>query len=633
MSVAVCDTTGDARRVRLSADAIRILLVEDDATDRLLVEELLRGYADCRFSVTCFPRLAPALHCLKTHRFDAAVIDMVLPDAAGMQIYSAIRAIAPALPVIVLTGSSDTGRFDDLLKAGAQDCLMKLHPLGQLLPRAIRYAIERHRINEELGRRLAELARSEARLRSLIDANMDAVLVINKHGVVRFANNSAATMFGCALNELVGRDLGVSATTDHTSELDIVRKDGSSGKAELRAVKIVWDGEEVLLAAVRDITERVQVAASLRRSEAVIRAKENHLASAQRLASIGSFEIDFATGGFTCSQEFCKIHGHETCADYEKLVRLTVLAGERTHVMENLDIARGGRVPPTLEYRFVRGDGMERRAERSCEILFDEGGRPTGVLGVVRDITALREAEARQAEINEQLRHAQKIDALGTLAGGIAHDLNNTLLPIRTLAPMLKRGADRSDQEQRSLDLIMAAAQRASRLVRQILAFSRKQAVERQPVRLDDLVKDSLTMLRAGIPPHARIDTEIAVAPEILGNQGQLYQVVLNFVLNAAQAIGDRPGTITIGVTPAAGGARLFVADTGHGMDEETQRRIFEPFFTTRAASEGTGLGLSVVKGIVLEHDGKISVTSRVGSGTRFDVIFPRLAGEARRQA
>jgi signal transduction histidine kinase len=370
---------------------VKVLLVEDDATDRALVEDLL--HSDGAFEVASYPSLAPALQCLKTRRFDAAVIDMILPDAEGMEIYSRLMEAAPDLPVIVLTGTTDTYRFDALLKAGAQDCLVKLHPLGQLLPRAIRYAIERHRIKAELARRL-------------------------------------------------------------------------------------------------------------------------------------------------------------------------------------------------------------------------------------RDVTALREAEARQAEIQEQLRHAQKIDALGTLAGGIAHDLNNTLLPIRTLAPVLRRAAGRSDQELRSLDLIMAAAQRASHLVQQILAFSRKQEVARQPLQLDALVRDSLTMLRAGISPQVRIDTDLAATPAILGNPGQLYQVLLNLVLNAAQAIGERPGVIAIAVAPDKGGARLSVTDDGCGMDEETQRRIFEPFFTTRAASDGTGLGLSVVKGIVTEHHGGIAVVSKPGGGTRFDVVF-----------
>jgi PAS domain S-box-containing protein len=490
---------------------VRLLLLEDDATDRLLVEELLHGCADGRFEVTSFAKLAPALACLKLHSFDAAVMDMVLPDAAGLEVFERIRAIAPSLPVVVLTGIGDADRFDALLKAGAQDCLVKLHPLGQLLPRAIRYAIERQRIHD-----------------------------------------------------------------------------------------------------------------ALRRSEAEIRARESHLAAAQRLASVGSFEIDFASGTFTCSRTFREIHGRDRIGtDYAELVRLTVAHGEREHLLESLQAARSGDTPPPLEYRFLRGDGQVRRAERQCEILRDAQGRPTGLLGVVRDITALREAEARQAEIGEQLRQAQKIDALGTLAGGIAHDLNNTLLPIRTLAPLLKRGQNRTAQDLQALDLILSAAQRASHLVQQILSFSRKQAVERLPLRLDELARDSLTMLRAGIPPHVRIDTAIEAVPRISGNPGQLYQVLLNLVLNAAQAIGERTGAITIAVAPAGNGVRLCVADTGCGMSEETQSRIFEPFFTTRAASDGTGLGLSVVKGIVTEHDGTIAVISRPGAGTRFDVVFP----------
>ncbi len=491
---------------------IRVLLLEDDATDRMLVEELLTACADSRFEVASFPRLAPALASLKTRTFDTAVMDMVLPDAAGLEVFERMRAIAPALPVIVLTGIGDADRFDALLKAGAQDCLVKLHPLGQLLPRAIRYAIERQRIHDEL-----------------------------------------------------------------------------------------------------------------RRSEVEIRARETHLAAAQRLAAVGSFELDFSTGLFTCSDAFWEIHGQDraACTDYASFVRCTVPPEACEPLLQSLEAAREGKVPAPLEYRFRHGNGQERRAERHCEILRDAHGKPTGVLGVVRDITDLRDAEARQADIAAQLRHAQKIDALGTLAGGIAHDLNNTLLPIRTLAPLLMRGAAHSEQDRRALDLIRSAAQRASWLVRQILAFSRKQTVERQALRLDDLVRDSLAMLRAGLPPHVGIETDIESVPEILGNPGQLYQVVLNFVLNAAQAIGDTPGRIAIRVAPDRNGVRLSVADTGCGMNEETQQRIFEPFFTTRAASEGTGLGLAVVKGILTEHDGTISVTSAPGAGTRFDVVFP----------
>ncbi|HEX3756204.1 MAG TPA: PAS domain S-box protein [Rhizomicrobium sp.] len=610
---------------------IRVLLLEDNATDRILVEELLRNCAEAAFELVCFSRLAPALNCLKTRTFDVAVIDMVLPDAAGMEIYNRIRELAPFLPVVVLTASSDTSRFDALLKAGAQDCLVKLHPLGQLLPRAIRYAIERYRIHEELTQRVKELARSEARLHSLIDANSDAMLIVDRSGAVRFANRSAALMFGFTPSELAGRNLGLPQASDRAVELDIVRRDGKRGRAELKILPMVWEGENAWLAALRDITERAAAAASLRQSEAEIRIKENHLASAQRLASIGSFEIDFATGAFSCSKEFCKIHSlaPSACRDYDGLLGPIVAPEERRYIEDNLAIARSGRTPPTLEYRFRRSDGQERRVERRSEVLFDQNGRPSGVLGVVRDITDLRQAEAREAEIAEQLRHAQKIDALGTLAGGIAHDLNNTLVPIRVLAPVLKRGPKRSEQEQRCLDLIVAAAARASQLVRQILAFSRKQTLERQPVRLDELVKDSLAMLRAGIPAFVRIGTEIAAVPGILANPGQLCQVLLNLVLNAAQAVGEQPGVIIIGVAPDPQGVRLSVTDTGSGMDEATQRRIFEPFFTTKAASEGTGLGLSVVKGIITEHDGAISVTSKLGAGTRFDVIFPSFLKEA----
>lgn len=241
-------------------------------------------------------------------------------------------------------------------------------------------------------------------------------------------------------------------------------------------------------------------------------------------------------------------------------------------------------------------------------------------------IARVREASAhRQADtLKEQLRHAQKLEALGTFSAGIAHDLNNTLLPITTMTPMLlERAVD--DTTRMGLEIVRKSAQRAKLLVREILQFSRKEQGERTPVRLDLLVPNALTIIRAALPAfiHCRIDAE--PVPPILASESQIHQILLNLVMNAAQAIGDRVGTITIDVRSDVEGEsiQLCVEDDGSGMDEAVSARIFEPFFTTRGADEGTGLGLAVVTGIVTDLGGTISVTSEPGAGTRFTLAFP----------
>jgi signal transduction histidine kinase len=244
--------------------------------------------------------------------------------------------------------------------------------------------------------------------------------------------------------------------------------------------------------------------------------------------------------------------------------------------------------------------------------------------------------EARSAW---QLQHSQKLEALGTLAGGIAHELNNTLVPILALTKTTARRLAADSRERANLNTVLRASERARDLVQQILAFSRKEMPTRQRVDAGAVVLETLKMLHASLPSTIRIDEKIGAAPPVLADPDQLYQIITNLVTNAAQAIGGRIGTIAIDAgsapvdcaaqasSPMSGRAfRLAVTDTGCGMDEATRRRIFELFFTTKPVGEGTGLGLAVVHGIVADHGGHIAVTSELGCGTCVEVFLPALA-------
>jgi C4-dicarboxylate-specific signal transduction histidine kinase len=246
-----------------------------------------------------------------------------------------------------------------------------------------------------------------------------------------------------------------------------------------------------------------------------------------------------------------------------------------------------------------------------------------------------------QQDLERQLQHAHKMDSLGTLAGGIAHDLNNTLVPVMGLAKITMRRLPEGSPERANLATILRAGERARDLVNQILTFSRTDAPTRQPVDLAALLHDSLKMLRSSLPATVQIHEEIQDGAVILADATQLHQVVVNLVVNSAQAIGDNMGTITIALDAAhareaTGDASVAVAavvhfsvsDTGCGIDAPMQQRIFDPFFTTKPVGEGTGLGLSVVHGIVTQHGGRITVASRVGEGARFDVYLPQLPSD-----
>jgi signal transduction histidine kinase len=252
---------------------------------------------------------------------------------------------------------------------------------------------------------------------------------------------------------------------------------------------------------------------------------------------------------------------------------------------------------------------------------------PDGVRVIVgTDITEIAEGERKRRDLEAQLHHSQKLEALGTLAGGITHDLNNTLVPIVALSKAMARRLPEGSRDRASLELVIQAADRARDLLGQILAFSRKQAVEYKLVDLGQVVAPGIKLLRSLVPTTIDLVSELAAVPPVMGDSGQCYQVLVNLVSNASRAIGSGPGVITVrlGYDAETGGVVLSVEDTGCGMDETTQRRIFEPFYTTRKVGEGTGLGLSVVHGIVTSHGGRIDVKSTLGHGTTFTIHLPR---------
>jgi PAS domain S-box-containing protein len=256
-----------------------------------------------------------------------------------------------------------------------------------------------------------------------------------------------------------------------------------------------------------------------------------------------------------------------------------------------------------------------------------------GYVGLWTDVTEIKRVEAERRLLERQLYHSQRLEALGTLAGGVAHEINNALVPIVALTKLVIPKLPEESRERRNLETVLVGAERSRDLVKQILAFSRKEGAPRrgEAVDLGALLHDALRMMRASLPATIRIEQTVAPISRVLGDASELHQVIVNLVTNAAQAIGDALGAILVRLAPAADGGhvRLSVADTGCGMSEETKARVFEPFFTTKDAGKGTGLGLSVVHGIVKEHGGSITVDSAPGRGTSFEILLPAETAKA----
>ncbi len=361
------------------------------------------------------------------------------------------------------------------------------------------------------------------------------------------------------------------------------------------------------------------------RAAATSRRMREHLMIAQSVAQTGSIEWDAATDALTWSGETFRILDFDPTGgqpDLETFMR-QVDERDRDKAPIPFDLLHRGETPPPVEYRYRTTGGGERIIFREFRLLPKADGTPERAIAILRDITELRHAERKRREAESQLLHAQKLESLGTLAGGIAHDLNNTLVPVIGITKMMRNKFPEASPQREQLDLILEGGERAKELVKQVLAFSRAEPSQKIALDLGAVLRDSLKLLRASLPSTIVLQERIEPVPQISADRAQMHQIILNLATNAAQAIGDHMGTIDVILTKAGSSVRLTVTDTGKGMDDLTLRRIFEPFFTTKDVGEGTGLGLSVVHGIVSDHQGTISVTSEVGAGSRFDIEFP----------
>jgi two-component system, cell cycle sensor histidine kinase and response regulator CckA len=277
-------------------------------------------------------------------------------------------------------------------------------------------------------------------------------------------------------------------------------------------------------------------------------------------------------------------------------------------------------------------EGTLFTAETSISPLRGPAGEVFRYVAVLHDIT-------RELQLEEQFAHAQKMEAIGQLASGVAHDFNNLLQVIQGHVELALYESRPGSAIHKSLVKVMRAAESAAVLVRQLLVLSRKQALQLEVINLGGIVNNLAKLIRRIIGTHITIDIRSASGTQyIRADKGQIEQVLMNLCVNARDAIGEN-GTLTLETGTAeldaafcetAGGARpgphavLTVADTGCGMDAETQRHIFEPFYTTKEEGEGTGLGLATVYGIVQQHGGMITVASETGTGTTFRIYLPR---------
>jgi PAS domain S-box-containing protein len=486
-----------------------------------------------------------------------------------------------------------------------------------------------------------------ALLKATLEATRDGILVIDLDRRILFYNRRYLDLFGFTAAELEegGLDLVLDRLSHEledeqvekltarelsgepaTERLDIMRfKDGRVFERFVAPHRVgsrtVWR-----VASFRDI------GASVRTAEAL----EHHrtfLEQAQEVAHIGSWvaELD-GSSRLGWSAETHRIFGVPlgTFEGTSEAFYMFVHPDDRDAVRTVSREAVANDLPYDIEHRVVRPDGTVRWVHEQANILRDDQGRPRRMIGTVQDVTVRRQLE-------DQLRQAQKMEAIGRLAGGIAHDLNNALTAIAGYAELALGQVEAQHPARPDVEEIRRAAERAGSVTRQLLAFSRKQLLEPRIFDLNNTITGIARLLSRLLGSDVHIQTHLSDEPlTVLGDPGQVEQAVINLAVNARDAM-PRGGhlVLTTGLEivdeafarahvpmPAGSYVLLSVTDSGHGMSRDTQARIFEPFFTTKDVGKGTGLGLSMVYGTLKQIGGFIFVDSEIDRGTTFSLYF-----------
>jgi two-component system, cell cycle sensor histidine kinase and response regulator CckA len=498
-----------------------------------------------------------------------------------------------------------------------------------------------------------ELRKSEARFRTLVQTIPDLIWLKDKEGVYLACNKIFERLFGAREEDIIGKtdyDFVDRELADLFRAYD--KKAIAAGKPSSNEEGVTFsdDGRRVLLETIktpmyddrgtligvlgigRDITER-------KRNEEALQNYAFLMKEMGRAAKIGGWEFDAATGKGTWTEEVAQIHEVDPKEPTNVETGISFYTDEsKEKITQAIKNAVESGKPYSLELELITAKGNHKWVKTIGQP-FVENNKVIKVRGSFQDITERKQADTEREKLQMQLTQAQKMESVGRLAGGVAHDFNNMLGVILGYSELALEQTEENQSLQSSLKEIQMAAQRSADLTRQLLAFARKQTVVPKVLDLNTVVEGMLSMLRRLIGEDIDLVWLPGKKPGLIKiDPSQIDQILANLCVNARDAISDN-GKVTVETDNVDIGENyqslhadfqpgkyvlLAVSDNGCGMNEKTQSKLFEPFFTTKELGKGTGLGLASVYGIVKQNNGYINVYSELGLGTTFKIYLPR---------
>jgi PAS domain S-box-containing protein len=621
------------------APPTHVLLVEDNPAYSKFVTAAFES-ADGPFQITTADSLKLALDYLRKGGIDVVLLDLFLPDSEGLATLHRIQEAANSMPVVILSGVLDQRLAMAAVQAGAQDFLVKSEVEVAIVTRVVRYAIERRAVETRLRER--DLI-AEERFRLLSGATNDVIWDWNIETDALWWNENFETVFGYRRDEI---EPNLESWTRHIHPDDADRV--------ARSLREVLDGEgHRFWAEYRFRRKSGEFAFVLDRGQVI----RNDAGKPVRMVG-GMADMTERNRALLRIAEQASLLDRARDAilvrDMEHRVTYYNKSSERLYGWTAGDVmgqsVRDRFFPDrvlfddTMRTLLAQGDwqgeisvtgrnGALLTVESHWTLMRDAAGEPSAVLVIDTDVTERKELE-------RQFLRAQRIESIGTLAGGIAHDLNNMLAPVLMSIELLK---DNPTDEERLqiLSTIEASTRRGAEMVRQVLTFARGVEGDRCAVDVAVLLKEVEKFANDTFMKSITVRTVLRGDVVVLGDATQLHQVVINLCVNARDAMPNG-GTLTLSastqpvaktageIDPALPGGSyvvIEVADTGTGMAATVLDRIFEPFFTSKATGKGTGLGLSTSLAIIKSHGGSIRVNSEIGRGSTFAVYLPALAG------
>lgn len=622
------------------ARKIQLLILEDNPSDvELVLYEIRHSGFDPLYTVVSTKEefesnLNPSV--------DIILSDYSMPQFSAPIALKILKQKLFDIPFIVISGTIGEDTAVEIMREGATDYFIKdrLSRLGVAIDNALK--------QKEFRSRNAKIEETLKKMFRAVEQSADSIVVTNKNGIIEYVNPAFVRTTGYSKEDAVGKTPAIlksgkhddafynglwkTISSGHVFRSEFVnRKKSGEYFYEIQGISPVFDDLGTIINYVstgKDITEQRRIEDALANSE-----KQNRNFIDSALDAIFTVTIK---GAFTSlNPAFEKITGWKREEWIGKYFLDLLHNDDKQIARDNFQLRLQGKEIPMHEYRILTA----AKTFVVVEILTSPqivNQTIVGLFGIARDVT-------ERVRLELQIRQIQKMESIGTLAGGIAHDINNILGIILGYINLFEQLKFSEDQMKAKFDVMKKAVNRGAMLVKQILTFARKGDTIPLPVIVNDVIEELFKMLEETFPKTIQLTSELRTVPIINVDPSQLHQALLNLCVNARDVVLDRHvkesmiGKIHITTevvtreelkehfpdVTAEQYVRICVTDNGTGMDQETIHRIFDPFFTTKEKGKGTGLGLSVVYGVVRAHHGIIDVESVVNSGTTFMLYFP----------